>query len=321
MRRGSMRRRVIFSRPEIAAEFRRLIAETMKGSDAVTIRQSLARSEPVHCRNLKVNQQYPKGVPLQTTPPSLLLNLPKLPKGYEYRVVNNSLRAAGRGSKFDRGYHAERDSVAMQRRTFLQLLAGASLCRLAPGARVSFLLREKSVRFAVIGDNGTGERPEYEVAEQMAIFREKVQFDFVIMLGDNIYGGESPADFKRKFEDPYKKLLDAGVKFYASLGNHDNPNQRFYKPFNMDGRRYYDYRRGNAAFFALDSNYMDPEQIAWLRKELAGLRCAVENLLLSPSAVLRFEGPRLGHRPAQGPGADLQTVRRAGSLQRPRAHL
>jgi hypothetical protein len=77
--------------PEITAEFKRLIAETMKGSDAVTIKQSLARSEPVHLPELKVNQHYPKGVPLQTTPPSLLLNLPKLPKGYEYRVVSNSL--------------------------------------------------------------------------------------------------------------------------------------------------------------------------------------------------------------------------------------
>src|SRR4051794_29237815 len=76
---------------EITAELKRLIGETMKGSDAVTVKQSLARSEPVHLQELKVNQHYPKGVPLQTTPPSLLQNLPKLPKGYEYRVVNHSL--------------------------------------------------------------------------------------------------------------------------------------------------------------------------------------------------------------------------------------
>jgi len=38
------------------------------------------------------------------------------------------------------------------------------------------------------------------------------------MLGDNIYGADTPADFKLKFEAPYKPLLDAGVKFYASLG-------------------------------------------------------------------------------------------------------
>ena len=36
----------------------------------------------------------------------------------------------------------------------------------------------------------------------------------------------------------------AGVKFYASLGNHDDAAQRFYAPFNMDGRRYYTHSKG-----------------------------------------------------------------------------
>ena len=77
--------------PEIAAEFKHFIAETMKGPEAVTIKQSLAGGEPVNLKELKVNQSYPAGVPFQTTPPSLLMNLPKLPKGYQYRVVNKSL--------------------------------------------------------------------------------------------------------------------------------------------------------------------------------------------------------------------------------------
>ena len=47
----------------------------------------------------------------------------------------------------------------------------------------------------------------------------------MITVGDNLYGGERPQDFKQKFEDPYKPLLDAGVKFYASLGNHDDRAQ------------------------------------------------------------------------------------------------
>ncbi len=64
------------------------------------------------------------------------------------------------------------------------------------------------------------------------------------MLGDNMYGSESPADFVRKFERPYKPLLDAGIKFYAALGNHDEPSQRFYKPFNMDGKRFYTFKKG-----------------------------------------------------------------------------
>ena len=61
------------------------------------------------------------------------------------------------------------------------------------------------------------------------------------------------------------------MKFYAALGNHDDPNQRFYKPFNMNGERYYSFKpqQGSVRFFALDSNYMDKAQLDWLEKELA----------------------------------------------------
>jgi 3',5'-cyclic AMP phosphodiesterase CpdA len=130
-------------------------------------------------------------------------------------------------------------------------------------------LKDKSVRFAVIGDSGTGDRDQYEVAQQMEAYWKVTKFDFVIMLGDNIYGGHTPKDFARKFEQPYKPLLDAGVKFYASLGNHDDPKlETLYKPFNMGGERYYAFRKGDVAFFALDSNYMDPKQLDWFEQNL-----------------------------------------------------
>jgi len=60
------------------------------------------------------------------------------------------------------------------------------------------------------------------------------------------------------------------VNFYASLGNHDNANQRLYKPFNMNGKRYYSFKKGKAEFFSLDSNYMDREQTKWLETGLSG---------------------------------------------------
>ena len=125
-----------------------------------------------------------------------------------------------------------------------------------------------SVKFLVIGDSGTGDRPQYEVAEKIVEARERFKFEFVIMLGDNMYGGETAIDFVRKFETPYKPLLDDGVKFYASLGNHDDPNQRFYQKFNMDGKRYYTFRKKDVEFFVLDSTYMSPPQIKWLAEEL-----------------------------------------------------
>jgi len=112
------------------------------------------------------------------------------------------------------------------------------------------------VRFGVIGDSGTGGRLQYEVASRMGEFHGRFPFTFVIMLGDNMYGGEQPEDFERKFSRPYQALLAQGVEFYAALGNHDLPAERFFAPFHMGGRRYYTFMKGTAQFFALDSNYM-----------------------------------------------------------------
>jgi predicted phosphodiesterase len=126
------------------------------------------------------------------------------------------------------------------------------------------------VRFAVIGDMGTASRAQREGGQQMALSRQKLPFSFVITVGDNILGSESASAFKKKFETPYAELLSAGVKFYASLGNHDNPEQRNYGPFSMGGQRYYTFRTSEGVrFFALDSNYLDAEQLAWLEKELS----------------------------------------------------
>ena len=86
-----------------------------------------------------------------------------------------------------------------------------------------------ATRFAVIGDGGTGKTPQYEVAEMMEAAHAVFPFGFVLMAGDNLYGGDGPDDYSRKFEKPYRILLEKGVQFYASLGNHDNPHQRFYR--------------------------------------------------------------------------------------------
>jgi Calcineurin-like phosphoesterase len=131
--------------------------------------------------------------------------------------------------------------------------------------------KEGPLRFAVIGDTGTGETEQLEIAKQLALSRARFPFEFAIMLGDNLYGKERPRDYENKFERPYKPLLDAGVKFYAALGNHDEPNQRFYKPFNMNGERYYTFKpaKSSVRFFSLDSNYVDEKQLEWLDKELA----------------------------------------------------
>jgi len=127
-----------------------------------------------------------------------------------------------------------------------------------------------SLKFAIIGDSGTGASAQYKVAEQLIASRAKFQYEFVLMMGDNLYSGSGEKDYKKKFELPYKTLLDSRVKFYATLGNHDNANEKFYKPFNMNGERFYTFKpKPGVRIFSLDSNYMDKSQVDWLHKELA----------------------------------------------------
>ena len=162
----------------------------------------------------------------------------------------------------------------MRRRSLLAVLAVAlafplvSAAPLAQELALRLPLKPNSVRFLVIGDSGTGDSEQYETAAQIIKYRAKFPFTFAIMLGDNMYGSERPQDFVKKFEQPYKALLDEKVEFNAALGNHDDPNQVYYKPFNLGGKRYRTFKKGDVRFFALDSNYLDPEQLRWLEKEL-----------------------------------------------------
>jgi predicted phosphodiesterase len=190
----------------------------------------------------------------------------------------------------------------MRRRGVLSLvlLAVVTLVLSASGAAdFAFPLQANSVRLAVIGDMGTGEQPQIDVAQQMVKSRAAFPFEFVITLGDNIYTGSQPSDFEKDFALPYKPLLDAGVPFYATLGNHDKTNERFYKPFNMNGANYYTYKKRNVRFFVLDSNYMDPKQTAWLEIQLreAGNGdwkiCYFHHPLYSSA---RFHGPAIDLR-------------------------
>ncbi len=131
-----------------------------------------------------------------------------------------------------------------------------------------------SVKFAVIGDSGTGERPQFEVAAEMLRYHAIFPFDHVIMLGDNIYGGQTPKDLDKKFAQPYKGLLQAGVTFYASLGNHDSQDNREYPYFHMAGARYYTYVTKNVRFFVLDTDQLDPKQLIWFEGALKASQTA-----------------------------------------------
>lgn len=161
---------------------------------------------------------------------------------------------------------------------FVTEVSGQSTLATAPQARpqtggaplkLTLPLKNGSVRFVVIGDTGTGSKQQQELADVMLRYRETFPYEFVLLMGDNMYGAESPADFKKKFESVYQKLLDDKVKFYATLGNHDESNQRFYDHFNMNGEEYYRFKKGNVAFYSLNSNYMDKRQLEWVEEQMS----------------------------------------------------
>jgi hypothetical protein len=150
---------------------------------------------------------------------------------------------------------------------------------IGPAADILQLPRKPgSLRFAAIGDSGRGDQAQLDVSAQMQAFREPFDYDLVIMLGDNIYDGWTPDDYRRKFELPYKPLLDGGVKFYATIGNHDDVNQPSYAFFNMGGRRYYTFKPPSllnrlagpsVRFFMIDTERLNVEQVDWIDREMA----------------------------------------------------
>jgi 3',5'-cyclic AMP phosphodiesterase CpdA len=158
-----------------------------------------------------------------------------------------------------------------------------------------------SLKFAVTGDLGTGERPEYEVAAQMASVRVRFPFEMVILVGDNIIGRQSaPSDFVAKFEQPFRLLLQAGIRFHGVLGNHDKPANRFYPLWNMGGQRYYTFATRNVRFFALDSNKLDRPQLVWIEQ---ALRTAKEDW-----KICYFHHPLYSNGMKHGPALESRVI-------------
>jgi hypothetical protein len=148
------------------------------------------------------------------------------------------------------------------------VLAAATSGSIVSGLDVRLPARPDALKFAVIGDNGTGNKEQFDVGQQMAAARGSFPFELVLMLGDNMYGSQTPRDFVDKFERPYAPLLRAGIPFYATLGNHDNPSNRLYQPFNMGGQRYYTFVRKGVRFVVFDTNLLDGKQLGWIEATL-----------------------------------------------------
>lgn len=179
-----------------------------------------------------------------------------------------------------------------------QFLVGASLAGLGlAGAGKLFVARSNATddlvsavatpkskllqRFAVLADTGTGSLKQYSVGRALTQYHTKNPFDTILLAGDNIYTNGEFTKIKPVFAIPYQDLLQRGVKFYASLGNHDvrtmnGDLQVAYPEFNMQGQRYYTHGQGDVRFFVLNTNDIvnpqSPErvkQLDWLDRALA----------------------------------------------------
>jgi 3',5'-cyclic AMP phosphodiesterase CpdA len=130
-------------------------------------------------------------------------------------------------------------------------------------------------RFVAVGDVGTGNIGQLELAQVMNNYYRQHPFALVLMAGDNIYENGEIEKVGGTFDRPYRFLRQQGVPFYAVLGNHDirtnnGIDEVNYAPFNMQGR-YYTFTKDTVQFFALDTNGNADwsQQLIWLEKNLA----------------------------------------------------
>ncbi|HET7481651.1 MAG TPA: metallophosphoesterase [Actinomycetota bacterium] len=154
------------------------------------------------------------------------------------------------------------------------------------------------MRFAAIGDWGSGTSEEDAVAARMCRWRRHHPFDLVMTAGDNIYDVGAPADFDEKFYRPMSCLLDDGVRFHASLGNHDivtnDGRGEINEPrFGMKARNYV-LRDSGVRFVFVDSNALDRQ---WLRRAVTAAAGDLWTIVLFHHPVY---SPGTGHGSTPG---------------------
>ncbi len=142
------------------------------------------------------------------------------------------------------------------------------------------------VIFAAIGDYGSGNKDETDVAKLI----DSWQPEFIITLGDNNYPSgaadhidEAVGQYFHSYIHPYYGSFGEGAgvnRFFPSLGNHDvltENGKSFLDYFTLPGNeRYYDFTWGMLHLFALDDIDSEPDgvgassiQAQWLKAGLA----------------------------------------------------
>ena len=169
---------------------------------------------------------------------------------------------------------SEKKSQLITRRQAIISLATISAAAFTRPSSIFCSPVKDSLRFAVIGDFGTGDRDEVAIAKLMFAAHQRTPYDFIIAAGDNIYPNGSGRYIAKNFEQPFADLIADRVKFHAVLGNHDveagRQDQVRYPLFNMGGENYYKFERGGGLieFFMLDSTDCGSTQMTWLENSL-----------------------------------------------------
>jgi hypothetical protein len=129
--------------------------------------------------------------------------------------------------------------------------------------------RFRPLRFAVIGDFGSGLPAQNRVADRMCRWRRNHSFRMVFTTGDNVYENGEPERFDEAFFKPYSCLLNDGALFHASLGNHDvrtaNGDFQVAEPAfgYKDGKRNYVIQKRGVRFVVVDATDL---RESWLRE-------------------------------------------------------
>ncbi len=255
---------------EGATYVKHAIASAFQGSAEATVRDALEeQNDPTIYKGPPPKVAINTRINAPPVPAVLTVDLPPLPKEVEYRFSGRTLVLTDAEALCVLDYIPDALPEAPRKPP------GTSTASAPARKTYSYLAMPeipRSVHFAVLGDTGTGGPDQRKLAETFwSYFSQGNRFKFILLLGDNLYSGlELASDYRRQFLDPYKVFLDARVRFYAALGNHDLAGQVSYPPFNMGGKPYYVFHENHATFVALNSNEpSDPAQREWLDKQFS----------------------------------------------------
>jgi 3',5'-cyclic AMP phosphodiesterase CpdA len=131
----------------------------------------------------------------------------------------------------------------------------------------------RAVRIIAIGDFGVGGETQLRFGAAVRSFEARNPADILVTVGDNDYT-ENPSAFRANWEATFGWTSRAGVKIAGVLGNHDvriDGGRYEFDELRMP-KRYYRRAIGPVELYLLDSNSVDAEQTAWLRRTLARSR-------------------------------------------------